>query len=157
MVGPIDDKSVYDENGTDLLKTTKLCHKCRKRKPRIQFVRDLANARATTSSVCGTCFNEMLSSPTYMRNATTNLMKWVLEKDSYKVAMELCNALIAKAIQKGDVTAMKEIFDRVDGPVKQQIQIDMGKTEQLVKGAEELKASIRVLPKPNENKVTSNN
>lgn len=136
-------KPILDQYGTNLETTVRKCNRCGITKARINFVKDFDDPH-TTSNMCRPCLESLISLPKYKERAITNLLKHALEKNDYQYAMDVALTLIKKATDSSDMGAINTILDRVDGPIKQQMQVDVTTTEKLVAAAEEMKAKIRI-------------
>lgn len=67
---------------------------------------------------------------------TARLRRIVLEDDGGKVAEALARE-ITKAALRGDYRFVREVLDRLDGPVKQQIEASVGSTIKVIHADDE--------------------
>lgn len=123
------------------------CKHCRKDKPKIEFAddySDIGNA-SITMKVCRPCMRELISKPVYANRALTNIMGAMIADNDYDIAKQLVINSINQALKDPirSIGLIKEIMDRLDGPIKQKIEVSGDPNAPLVSKAEQLKEMIR--------------
>jgi hypothetical protein len=130
----------------ELMNRTMLCQCCRERKPRLDFVVSL-DAPDTNMATCRQCNLALIASPKKHATVLTNMLANMLQANDYDLASRVVTTLIESAIENKDMKALTMILDRVDGPVKQKVEVDMTHQDKLVQSADELLQHLR---KPNQ-------